>query len=332
MENKDEIIQLVTGNLKCDPRDEVIAQLNTDEEARDEYNKIKNAWALVSSTNKMPEYQIESLYSDFRKQLDARQKSSRIFYLSVLKYAAMAIFVLSLGGLVGYYISMQNPQYADSGIQKNSSLKGSVSIVEFADGTKVWLNSGSQLTYREDHKNKQRIAELTGEGYFEVAHREDFPLLVKVGNIVVRDLGTTFNIKAYTEDNTIETSLVEGKAEILNTSGNLLAALKPGDDATYSNDNQSITVRPMIENVLSAWRDGKFVIRDQRLEDIFKEIGRWYDVEFHFESDKFRDYRYTGTIKKTTTAQHVLKMLKITAEFNYRIIDKAVGPDVVIIY
>ena len=129
MENKDEIIQLVTGNLKCDPRDEVIAQLNTDEEARDEYNKIKNAWALVSSTNKMPEYQIESLYSDFRKQLDARQKSSRIFYLSVLKYAAMAIFVLSLGGLVGYYISMQNPQYADSGIQKNSSLKGSVSIV-----------------------------------------------------------------------------------------------------------------------------------------------------------------------------------------------------------
>jgi ferric-dicitrate binding protein FerR (iron transport regulator) len=332
MENNNDILQVVTGNLKGDPKNEVISQLTTDEEARNEFNKIKNVWALASSTKEMSEYQIENLYLNFRKQLDARGKSTKMIYLRILKYAAMVLFVLSIGGLAGFYISKQNPQYADSGIQKNSALKGSVSIVEFADGTKVWLNSGSQLTYREDHKNKQRIAELSGEGYFEVAHREDFPLLVKVGNIVVRDLGTTFNIKAYPEDNTIETSLVEGKAEILSTSGKTLADLKPGDDATYFNENQSITIRPMIENVISAWRDGKFVIRDQRLEDIFKEIGRWYDVEFRFETDKFRDYRYTGTIKKTTTAQHVLKMLKMTDEFNYRIIDKAVGPDVIIIY
>ena len=137
MENNNEILQVVTGNLKGDPKNEVLSQLATDEEAKNEFNKIKNVWALASSSNKMPDYQIESMYSDFRKQLDARQKSSRIFYLSVLKYAAMVIFVLSLGGLAGYYISMQNPQYANSGIQRNSALKGSVSIVEFADGTKV---------------------------------------------------------------------------------------------------------------------------------------------------------------------------------------------------
>jgi ferric-dicitrate binding protein FerR (iron transport regulator) len=84
--------------------------------------------------------------------------------------------------------------------------------------------------------------------------------------------------------------------------------------------------------VLSAWREGKFVIRDQRLEDIFKEVSRWYDVEFRFENEKFKDYRYTGNIKKSTTAQHILKMLKLTTHFNYRIIEKPTEPDVIIIY
>ena len=332
MENNSEILQVVTGNLKGDSKNEFLSQLAKNEQAKNEFNKIKNVWALASSTKEMSEYQIENLYSNFKEQLDSRQQSPRITSLTFLKYAAMLTFVLIVGGVAGYYITRQNPQYADTGIQKFSASKGSVSMIEYGDGTKVWLNAGSKLTYREDHKNKLRLAELSGEGYFEVAHREDFPLLVKVGNIVVRDLGTTFNIKAYPDDNTIETSLVEGKAEIMNTTGKSLVNLKPGDDAIYSNDNQTITIRPIIENVLSAWRDGKFVIRDQRLEDIFKEIGRWYDVEFRFETDKFRDYRYTGTIKKTTTAQHVLKMLKITAEFNYRIIDKQVGRDVILIY
>jgi ferric-dicitrate binding protein FerR (iron transport regulator) len=83
---------------------------------------------------------------------------------------------------------------------------------------------------------------------------------------------------------------------------------------------------------LSAWRDGKFVIRDQRLEDIFKELSRWYGIEFRFENDQLRDYRFTGNIKKTTTAQHVLKMLKTTTDFNYRIVENIDKPDIVVVY
>jgi len=217
-------------------------------------------------------------------------------------------------------------------VQKFLATKGSVSIVEFADGTKVWLNSGSRLTYREDHKTKERQAELTGEAYFEVTHREDFPLLVKVGQIVVRDLGTTFNIKAYAEAETIETSLVEGKAEILNEKGNSLVELKPGENAVYSARNGKIKIESTESNVLSAWRDGKFVIRNQRLEDIFIELSRWYDIEFRIENQSLRDYRYTGNIRKSTTAHQVLKMLKLTTNFNYRIVEKPTEKDVIIIF
>ena len=327
----DLLSRILTGDATEKEKEEFYRILGESKTEEDLFYEVKSLWLKASAhQNKMD---VDAEFNVLWDRIKQHNRQTTYFIgKKILQYAAMVLFVLAIGGVAGYYLSIGNQMYADSGIQKNSALKGSVSIVEFADGTKVWLNSGSQLTYRENHKTKQRIAELSGEGYFEVAHREDFPLLVKVGNIVIRDLGTTFNIKAYPEDKIVETSLVEGKAEILSNNGESLVALKPGDNATYSNDNQIIVIRPIVENVLSAWRDGKFVIRDQRLEDIFKEIGRWYDVEFRFESDKFRDYRYTGTIKKTTTAQHVLKMLKITTEFNYRIIDKPIGPDVIIIY
>jgi transmembrane sensor len=111
-----------------------------------------------------------------------------------------------------------------------------------------------------------------------------------------------------------------------------LADLSPGDCAVYNIEDRDLEVVPVTHNVMSAWRDGKFVIRDQRLEDIFIELSRWYDVKFIFENTEVKDYRYTGTIRKSTTAQQVLKMLKLTANFQYKIIEKRFGSDVVIIY
>ncbi|KAB2814943.1 MAG: DUF4974 domain-containing protein, partial [Paludibacter sp.] len=111
-----------------------------------------------------------------------------------------------------------------------------------------------------------------------------------------------------------------------------LTTLEPGESALYFPADKKIELRSISDNVLSAWREGKFVIRDQRLEDIFKELSRWYDVEFTFEDEKLRDYRFTGNIKKSTTVQHVLKMLRLTADFEYRITEQANGPDKVLIY
>ncbi len=292
---------------------------------------IKSLWIRASMQNDSMD--VDAEYNLFLNRIkQPTQKSTYSIGKQVMKYAAIILFMLCIGGLSGYFISGWDIKNNGSGMQKFSALKGSVSIVELADGTKIWLNSGSQLTYREDPKGKQRLAKLTGEAFFEVTHNENFPFLVKAGKLTIRDLGTTFNIKAYCRDNLIEISLVEGKAELLNSNGNTLTALHPGESAIYSTDTEKFEIRQITDNVLSAWREGKFVIRDQRLEDIFNELSRWYDVEFRFENQKFKDYRYTGNIKKTTTVQHILKMLRLTTHFNYRIIEKPSEPDVIIIY
>lgn len=323
--------RILNGEANLEEKEAFYRTLGDSKAKEELFYEVKSLWLRAEKQQDVFDMDAEFTML-WNKIKHSEKQPSFTIGKKIMRYAAMILIALGIGGLSGYFISKSNVEFADSGIQKYAALKGSVSIVEFADGTKVWLNSGSQLTYREDRKGKQRIAELTGEAYFEVTHHDDFPLLVKVGEIVVRDLGTTFNIRAYPEDSFIETSLVEGQADILNSQGNSLLALKPGESAVYLEGSKQIEIKPITENVLSAWRDGKFVIRDQRLEDIFKELGRWYDVEFRIESQKLRNYRYTGNIKKTTTAQHVLKMLKLTTNFNYRIIEKPAEPDVIIIY
>ncbi len=329
--DKNLLSRIITGEANSQEKEEFFNHLKENKEDEDLYYEVKSLWirASVQKTDMNVDAEFENLWNRINRQ---QKKTNYTVGKRMLQYAAMVVFILSIGGLAGYFLSRNTFEVSDPGIQKFTAMKGSVSIIELADGTKVWLNSGTKLTYHEDLKNKQRLAELTGEAYFEVKHRDDFPLLVKVDQIVVRDLGTTFNIKAYPEDKWIETSLVEGKADILSSKGNVMLDLKPGESAVYSTTERKIEVRSITENVLSAWRDGKFVIRDQRLEDIFKEISRWYDVEFEFKNQSLKDFRYTGNIKKSTTALHVLKLLQLTTKFNYEIIAKTDQPDKIIIY
>jgi ferric-dicitrate binding protein FerR (iron transport regulator) len=329
---KDTLSRILTGEASAEEKEGFYRQLGDNKEEEELFYQIKSLWLRTSRSKTI--VNIDAEFDNLWKKINHPvQKTTFFIGKKIIQYAAAILFILGIGGLSGYYLSgNRSISISDTGIQKYTATKGSVSTVEFADGTKIWLNSGSELTYHEDLKNKLRLAELHGEAFFEVKHREDFPLLIKVDQIVVRDLGTTFNIKAYNEDKTVETSLIEGKADILAANGNSLVELKPGESAVYHSDDKKIEIRAFASNVLSAWRDGKFVIRDQRLEDIFNEISRWYDVEFRFENNELRDYRYTGNIKKSTTAQHVLKMLKLTTNFNYKIIERTDKADVIIIY
>lgn len=328
---KNLLLHILTNKATPVEKEEFYQHLENNKEEQKLFFEVKSLW--LRSTMQHTSVDIDSEFEKLWHQIKDKNKQLRLSFVKrILRYAAIFILILGIGGIAGYFISKNNIKYSETGIHKYTAMRGSVSIIEFPDGTKIWLNSESELCINEDHKNKQRVAKLTGEAYFKIAHKEDCPFLVKAKNLIVRDLGTTFNIKAYPSDNYIETSLVEGKADILTQSGKAIVALHPGESAMYLSDENKMKLRSISNNVLSAWRDGKFVIRDQRLEDIFKELSRWYGIEFQFENDKLRDYRFTGNIKKTTTALHVLKVLKASTEFNYRIIENVDEPDKIIVY
>ncbi len=319
---------ILTGEATDEEKGEFYSCLETNKDEKELFFQVKKLWLLSSMPSTVVDTEKE--FNKIWKKL-TRKKNS--IGKKILHYAAIILFVLGLGSLSGYFLSeIQNKKYIEHGTHKYTATRGSVSIVEFPDGTKVWLNSESELTFKEDHKKKQRLAELSGEAYFKITHRNDCPFVIKAGEIVVHDLGTTFNIKAYPEDKYIETSLVEGAADILTEDGKSVVSLTPGESAMYLKDEKRIKLRAIADNVLSAWRNGKFVIRDQRMEDIFNELTRWYGIEFQFQNNKLKDYRFTGNIKKSTTALHVLKVLKAATDFNFRIIEKVDEPDLIIVY
>lgn len=328
--NENLLLHILANEASDDEKEEFYGLLENNQKEEELFFELKSLWLRTSMDETT--VSLDKDFDDLWQKIKEKQVYRLTFAQEMLKYAAVLLFVLGIGGAAGYFISQQNFEFPETGFQKHTAMRGSVSVVEFPDGTKVWLNSESELLYREDHKANQRLAQLSGEAYFEVTHRDDCPLIVEVGDILVRDLGTTFNIKAYPEDNYIETSLVEGKADILTVAGNPIVELEPGESAMYHSTEKKMELRSITDNVLSAWREGKFVIRDQRLEDIFKELSRWYGIEFQFENNELRDYRFTGNIKKTTSALHVLKMLKATTDFNYRVVENVDKPDTVIVY
>lgn len=354
----DLLLHILTGEATNEEKKEFYSRLNGNKEEEEIFYQVKSLWikSSLSKTTSDEDAEFEILWERIKNQAvkaalsnedrnaglsnQARKaalpneagKAALPMWARVLSYAAVFLLIMNLGASLGYMIFMNPIRNAGQEVQKYATMKGSTGRVELADGTRIWLNSDSEFTYREGRKKQQRIGTLKGEAYFEVAHNEDSPFIVEAGNIIIRDMGTTFNIKAYAGDEYIEASLEEGKADILTTKGEKLLSLSPGEKAIYYTQQDKIELRPATGDILSGWREGKFIIRDRRLEDIFNELNRWYDVKFIFENKEIGDHRFTGSIKNSATVRQILEMLKLTTDFNYRIIENDTTSDLVVIY
>ena len=163
MKDTNDILQIVTGNLKGSQRKDLLSQINKDEEAREEYRKIKNAWALASSTKEMSEYQVENLYLNFKKQLDRKHKTYLLLNRSILKYAAILIIALSVG-IIGFwdYYKNQKSNVFTSRIESNENgklqlhLSNGTNIDLEKDDSKIALDSDQKLTI-----DNEKVIDLT---------------------------------------------------------------------------------------------------------------------------------------------------------------------------
>ncbi len=176
-----------------------------------------------------------------------------------------------------------------------------------SDGTKVWLNSISSLKYPAEFKGHERNVELTGEAYFEVAKNNKMPFIVNVGKTKVEVLGTHFNIMAYSDEKSSAITLLEGAVMISNKSVAKGIMLIPGQQAQIGKD-QLINVSKADVEQSVAWKDGYFQFSRNNIEDVMKQLGRWYDIEVVFEGNVPR-YELVGKIRRSVNLSQVLKIL-----------------------
>jgi len=216
----------------------------------------------------------------------------------------------------------------DVSYNKISTRRGRQFCLILSDGTKVWLNSASSLKYPTVFKGKERAVEITGEAYFEVVKNVKMPFKVKINDQAsVEVLGTSFNISAYADENTNNTTLVEGKVKVFysaRSASEKSVILNPGQQARVlqSGSGQSASSSPVqiseadVDQV-TAWKSGLFNFKEKKLKEVMKQLSRWYDIDVVYEED-VSDIEFWGEISRNLNLSEVLHLLKKSG-VNFRI-------------
>ena len=206
-----------------------------------------------------------------------------------------------------------------------STPKGGKFQLTLSDGTKVWLNSSSSLKFPVVFNGNERKVELHGEGYFEVAENKQKPFKVDVaGRGEVEVLGTHFNVNAYADEASLNTTLLEGSVKVRVGSSSKPSMLVPGQQARiFPNGELKTTSDINLEEVV-AWKNGKFHFGESTdMETVMRQIGRWYDVDVEY-SGNFSGKHLGGTISRDVNASKVFQMLELTGVAKFRIVGKKV--------
>lgn len=221
-------------------------------------------------------------------------------------------------GQVVYTEDKEQQQNSPLAYNTISTPRGGQYQVVLPDGSKVWLNSASSLKFPTAFTANERNVELSGEGYFEVAKNKAKPFNVKVKDIDVAVLGTHFNIMAYSDEAAVKTTLLEGSVRL--TQGNISDLLKPGQQGVIN--NKGIKIIDVDTDEVVAWKNGFFDFERVNIQEIMKQLSRWYGTEVMYEG-KTPDDEFVGKISRDVKLSQVLHILELS-HVRFRIENKKI--------
>lgn len=350
---------LIIGYLKNELTDnetiELINWLKLSDSNKRYFDELCEIWITSRASFKNPEYNFHEGFWKFKQKIESsvpqtgEQDKFRLYKI-VFKYAAIFILAFSLGGVIFHNQGTRPSKQKDLSFSELIVPFGSRVLFTLPDGTEVTLNAGSRLKYDNIYGIADRIVNLEGEGYFKVAKDSERPFTVKTSHISVVALGTEFNVRAYSDNKTIETTLVEGSLRIENINDDIgegVIMLKPNQKVTYIKENSTIVDKTItsesdkndkpiaepdneiikipelvtedvnIEPIIS-WKENKWIFEQQCLSKIAVELERKFDVKIVFESDRLKRVRFTGTILAEPIEQ-VLEVISFSAPISYKL-------------
>lgn len=224
-------------------------------------------------------------------------------------------------GLLSYNSQLTAHNAQSTIVQYNTltTPRGGQYRLNLPDGTKVWLNAASSITFPTAFTGNKREVEVTGETYFEVAENTAMPFVVKKGDVEVQVLGTDFNLNAYEGETTTKVTLLEGSVRITQKSTNETQLLKPGEQAEIIRDRRMRLMKDVNMDEVIAWKNNLFWFDNDNIQNVVKTLSRWYNVEIDIRGnipDKF-----TGSVPMNFPLSKVVGMLQKTGRIQYKIVN-----------
>lgn len=195
--------------------------------------------------------------------------------------------------------------------------KGGEYELILADGSKIYLNSETQLIFPSSFDGETRQVELAGEAYFEVK-KDSKPFIIKTADMSIEVLGTSFNVNAYKTNPLINTTLVNGSIQIHLPDNPEAVLLTPENNFSLDKSTREISIQKVDTEIYTAWIKGEFVFRNQPLSDIFAQLTRWYDFTIAYEDPKIQEMRFTGSAEKSRSLDFLLNQIQSVTDVKYK--------------
>lgn len=319
----DELItNYLSGGLGTEELTELEDWLKASPENPKYFRQIREVWFSTIGANEETRYDKEAAFQRFlsKTQVAAEKKVIKKHPLHKYMYAAAAIALLCLISFASYWSGSEQvkKQFAEMVIE---APLGSKTKLYLPDGTLVWLNAGSKITYSQGFGVAERKLQLAGEGYFEVTKNEQIPFEIKTKELELRVLGTKFNFRNYPEDEEISVSLLEGKVSLKNSlKNNSLCYLEPDQKAILNKRNGELQISSVEAEYASEWTNGFLFFDEDLLPDIAKELERSYNVKITLEDSSLATFRFYGNfVRKEQSIRDILDMLASTGKLQYHI-------------
>jgi transmembrane sensor len=349
------IINYLTNSISEDDKRILLQWIESDKENERNFNRLNEAWIIARSEKDMESFDAQSAWDGLNKHLSDEKRfhirPKRTFYFRYIKIAASWLIFFALG-LSAMYIFKGKPEKLVSNPIIISVPLGARSNIVLPDGTKIWLNAGTQITYNQDYGAATRTIDLTGEAYFDVAKDKDHPFIVNVTELKIRALGTKFNVKAYPDEKNVYATLEEGKIDVQLVNSERKAenmVLLPNENIVFRKSEQSITKSNIEEKVKSAdktitenkieeishiefevvknintelftsWKDERWIIEREPLGTLAPKLERRFNVKIQFVDEALKKLNFTGIIQNETIEQ-IMNALVLTAPVDFKIV------------
>lgn len=305
----EQLLRYFSGQLTVSERLELILRIENDERLKAEFIRLQNLSA-VSQLSPHPTDQSEgnTHFKTFISQV--KQKSQRKLFVNIGKYAAIALILVAS-------TIWATLRLADNAAPTMNTLfvpAGQRAQITLQDGTQVWLNAQSTLTYPSHFSRKNREVKITGEAFFDVAKDRKKPFIVSTQNVHVKVLGTQFNVYSYPGAGYIQTDLVEGSVKVYQTDNeNNSTVLKPNEQVVVRGSSMIVSNINNPEHLL--WKNGIYSFNNERLIDIITKLELYYDITIEVKDPETFNVRYTGKFRQRDGIDEILHILQKIQHF-----------------
>lgn len=313
------IIAYLEGKLSIEERIAFDQQMQSSPDFKKEVDDIRFIWETTAELKLHKQINTQQNWKKISKQIATDKYKKKI--LSFIRTAAAVLLIPVLFATYTLFNTVREWNNIPVEQVELNTAYGLISKITLPDGSEVWLNSGSSISYPKRFTKNKRSVQLAGEAYFKVTSDKSNRFDVTTANgLQISAYGTEFNVKAYEDEDKIEATLAKGHVEVSEIGQPVSRTLRPGEQVTYYKNTSKMEVDKVNLAVETSWKDGKMIFRRANMNEVVQRLARHFNVDIKLEGEELYDYKYSATFT-TETLNEILLLLEKTAPIKCTVIE-----------